>query len=61
MKAQECFREALSLDPHHVQRCCVLLVGDVPHTTAWGLQCSFVPPCPQLAALWDCGSHAAAL
>ncbi|KFO71236.1 Tetratricopeptide repeat protein 18, partial [Cuculus canorus] len=26
-KAQECFRQALSLDPHHVQRCCMVLVG----------------------------------
>lgn len=26
-KAQECFREALSLDPHHVRRCCVFPVG----------------------------------
>ncbi|NXV23250.1 CFA70 protein, partial [Cepphus grylle] len=26
-KAQECFRQALSLDPHHIQRCCMILVG----------------------------------
>ncbi|NXV31346.1 CFA70 protein, partial [Rissa tridactyla] len=26
-KAQECFRQALSLDPHHIQRCCVIPVG----------------------------------
>uniref|UniRef100_G3UNY5 Cilia and flagella associated protein 70 n=1 Tax=Meleagris gallopavo TaxID=9103 RepID=G3UNY5_MELGA len=27
LKAQECFREALSLNPHHVRRCCVLPEG----------------------------------
>ncbi|NXW96530.1 CFA70 protein, partial [Larus smithsonianus] len=26
-KAQDCFRQALSLDPHHIQRCCVIPVG----------------------------------
>lgn len=50
MKAQECFREALSLDPHHVQRCCVLLVGGVPHTPTLPGACKahLSPPVPSL-------------